>query len=147
MSSPPTSSSSIIFAGRASKTLADALGAVKTVQELGPRAVLVTSLHVDDTPDDSIDMLAADETGRFRLRTPKLPLMVNGAGDAIAALFFAHYLREGKSTRRWRARLRHFRRARQDRGARRAGNPAYRRAAGDRRAEQAVRGGRDLSHC
>jgi pyridoxine kinase len=82
--------------GRASKTLADALGAVKTVQGLGPRAVLVTSLHVDDTPDDSIDMLAADETGRFRLRTPKLPLMVNGAGDAIAALFFAHYLREGK---------------------------------------------------
>ena len=41
-------------------------------------------------------MLAADETGRFRLRTPKLPLQVNGAGDAIAALFFAHYLREGK---------------------------------------------------
>ena len=82
--------------GRASKTLADALGAVKTVQALGPRAVLVTSLHVDDTPDGSIDMLAADETGRFRLRTPKLPLMVNGAGDAVAALFFAHYLRSGK---------------------------------------------------
>ena len=35
-------------------------------------------------------------TGRFRLRTPKLPLVVNGAGDAIAALFFAHYLRSGK---------------------------------------------------
>ena len=69
---------------------------MKTVQALGPRAVLVTSLHVDDTPDDSIDMLAADETGRFRLRTPKLPLMVNGAGDAVAALFFAHYLRSGK---------------------------------------------------
>jgi len=28
------------------------------------------------------------------VRTPKLPLVVNGAGDAIAALFFAHYLRE-----------------------------------------------------
>ncbi len=38
----------------------------------------------------------SDDTGRFRLRTPKLPLVVNGAGDAIAALFFAHYLRSGK---------------------------------------------------
>src|SRR5262245_40570674 len=27
------------------------------------------------------------------VRTPRLPLVVNGAGDAIAALFFAHYLR------------------------------------------------------
>ena len=63
---------------------------------LGPRAVLVTSLHTEDTPEDAIDLLASDETGRFRLRTPKLPLVVNGAGDAIAALFFAHYLRSGK---------------------------------------------------
>ncbi len=84
------------LAGRESKTLGDVLEAVKIVHGLGPRAVLVTSLHVDDTPDGSIDMLASDDTGRFRLRTPKLPLVANGAGDAIAALFFAHYLREGK---------------------------------------------------
>ena len=56
----------------------------------------MTSLHADDTPKDSVDLLASDETGRFRLRTPKLPLVANGAGDAIAALFFAHYLRLGK---------------------------------------------------
>jgi pyridoxine kinase len=82
--------------GQESRTLADALGAVKAAHALGPRAVLVTSLHTDDTPEETIDMLASDDTGRFRLRTPKLPLMVNGAGDAIAALFFAHYLRSGK---------------------------------------------------
>jgi pyridoxine kinase len=82
--------------GQGSRTLADALGAVKAVQALGPRAVLVTSLHTDDTPKDSIDMLASDDTGRFRLRTPRLRMAVNGAGDAIAALFFAHYLRSGK---------------------------------------------------
>ena len=84
------------IAGRESKTLADALGAVAAVHALGPRAVLVTSLHTEDTPEDAIDMLAADASGRFRLRTPKLPLVVNGAGDAMAALFFAHYLRSGK---------------------------------------------------
>ncbi len=84
------------LAGSESKTLAEVLAAVKIVHGLGPRAILVTSLHADDTPEDSIDMLASDETGRFRLRTPRLELMVNGAGDAIAALFFAHYLRDGK---------------------------------------------------
>ena len=84
------------LAGCESRTLADVLAAVKAVHGLGPRAVLVTSLHVDDTPEGAIDLLASDETGRFRLRTPKLDLVVNGAGDAIAALFFAHYLRIGK---------------------------------------------------
>ena len=84
------------LAGRESKTLADALAAVKVVHGLGPRAILVTSLHTEDTPEETIDLLASDAIGRFRLRTPKLPLVVNGAGDAIAALFFAHYLRIGR---------------------------------------------------
>jgi len=83
------------LSGRASQTLTQAFDAVKAVHALGPRAVLVTSLHTQETPADSIDMLASDETGCFRLRTPRLPIMINGAGDAIAALFFAHYLRSG----------------------------------------------------
>jgi pyridoxine kinase len=84
------------LAGCESRTLADVLAAVKVVHGLGPRAILVTSLHTEDTPEETIDLLASDATGRFRLRTPKLPLVVNGAGDAIAALFFAHYLRIGR---------------------------------------------------
>jgi pyridoxine kinase len=84
------------LAGHKSKTLADVLSAVKTVHNFGPSVVLVTSLHVEDTPEDSIDLLASDEAGCYRLRTPRLPLTANGAGDAIAALFFAHYLRSGK---------------------------------------------------
>ncbi len=84
------------LAGRATRTLRDARDAVKAVHDLGPRAILVTSLHTAETPKDSIDLLASDESGCFRLRTPKLPLAVNGAGDAIAALFFAHYLRAGR---------------------------------------------------
>ena len=83
------------LSGRETKTLADAKAAIGAVQERGPRVVLVTSLHVADTPDGCIDMLAG-EGGRFwRLRTPMLSVSVNGAGDAIAALFFVHYARSG----------------------------------------------------
>ena len=81
---------------RQSGTLRAACDAVKAVHDLGPRTILVTSLHTDDTPADCIDMLASDDSGRFIVRTPKLPLTINGAGDAVAALFFAHYLRGGK---------------------------------------------------
>jgi pyridoxine kinase len=64
---------------------------------LGPKTIMVTSLHTDETPSDAIDLVASDASGRFRVRTPKLPISVNGAGDAIAALFFAHYLRTGSA--------------------------------------------------
>jgi pyridoxine kinase len=84
------------LSARESGTAAQARDALKAVHDLGPRAILVTSLHTIETPDDSLDLLASDDSGCFRLRTPKLPLSVNGAGDAIAALFFAHYLRTGK---------------------------------------------------
>ena len=58
----------------------------------GPRCVLLTSLRTETTPDDATDMLVS-EAGRFHLlRTPLLPLDVNGAGDAIAALFLFHRL-------------------------------------------------------
>lgn len=79
--------------GAPTATLAQAKAAIAKAQALGPRVVLVTSLHVDDTPDDAIDLVAG-EGGRFwRVRTPKLSVSVNGAGDAVAALFFVHYLR------------------------------------------------------
>ena len=85
-----------VLSKRSSKTLREARDAVKAVHDLGPRAILVTSLHTDETPNDCIDLLASDDGGCFMVRTPKLPLTVNGAGDAIAALFFAHYLRDGE---------------------------------------------------
>jgi len=81
------------LSGIATETLSDVKQAVSKVQQLGPRAVLVTSVETKETPSDSIDLIAG-EGGRFwRVRTPKLSLSVNGAGDAIAALFFVHYAR------------------------------------------------------
>jgi len=84
------------LSGRECKSIKKTRDAITAVHDLGPRAVLVTSLHTEETPEDAIHLLASDESGCFRLRTPRLPVVVNGAGDAIAALFFAHYLREGK---------------------------------------------------
>ncbi len=76
-------------------SLAGAKAAVAALQARGPRCVLVTSLHLDDTPPDALDLLAAEGGAFWRLRTPRLPLSVNGAGDAIAALFLLHRLRSG----------------------------------------------------
>ena len=82
--------------GRDSRTLTQARDAVKALHDRGPRAVMVTSLVLDDTPADAVDLLTSDEAGQFRLRTPKLAVAANGAGDAIAAMFCAHYLRRGR---------------------------------------------------
>jgi pyridoxine kinase len=73
-------------------TLPEAREAVAALRVRGPKIVLVTSLTLDDTPDDAVDLLAAAGSELLRLRTPKLPISVNGAGDMIAALFFVHLL-------------------------------------------------------
>ena len=57
----------------------------------------MTSLDTRDTPDDAIDLLASDASGFYRVRTPRLGLSINGAGDAIAALFNLHWKRSGSA--------------------------------------------------
>ena len=85
------------LSGLPTATVADAKMAVAAVHRLGPRVALVTSLLTEDTPADAIDLLAS-EGGRFwRVRTPRLALSVNGAGDAVAALFFVHYVRSSSA--------------------------------------------------
>jgi len=85
------------ISGRSSKTLRDVIVAIDAVHGLGPSVVLVTSVATDEIPADAIDLIVSDGVGRFRLRTPKLTHAANGAGDAIAALFFAHLLRSGSA--------------------------------------------------
>jgi pyridoxine kinase len=86
-----------LLAGTTTTSLDAVKDAVAAVQALGPGVVLTTSLITDDTPDECLDLLAA-EGGRFhRVRTPRLDLSMNGAGDAIAALFLAHWLCTGSA--------------------------------------------------
>lgn len=73
----------------------DALSARKALGVLhkrGPRVILATSVRLADTPRDAIDMLVGEGAGLWRLRTPKEPIEVHGAGDLMAALFFYHWL-------------------------------------------------------
>jgi pyridoxine kinase len=81
-----------LLSGTATRSLEAVKDAVAAVQDLGPRVVLTTSLVTDDTPDDTVDLLASEGGRHWRVRTPRLGLSVNGAGDAIAALFLAHWL-------------------------------------------------------
>ena len=70
-------------------TLRDALARLHAA---GPDIVLVTSLLLNDTPADAIDLAVSANGALWRLRTPKLAIAANGAGDAMAALFLAHFL-------------------------------------------------------
>jgi pyridoxine kinase len=81
-----------LLSGSPTTSLPALKDAVAAVHALGPGVVLTTSLVTDDTPDDAVDLLASTGGRHFRVRTPRLGVSVNGAGDAIAALFLAHWL-------------------------------------------------------
>jgi len=85
------------LSGGESRSLAAAREAIGLVHALGPKVILVTSLHTEETPEDSVDLVTSAEGKLWRVRTPKLPISVNGAGDAIAALFFVHWLQTGSA--------------------------------------------------
>ena len=73
---------------------AELLRAISSLQDRmrrdGPRLVLVTSVRTGETADDAVELVAASPEASFLLKTPRLPLNANGAGDLIAALFLFH---------------------------------------------------------
>ena len=71
---------------------AEAIAAAESLRARGPRIVLVTSLEGEA---ERIGVLAVGEEGAFLVETPRLALTVNGAGDALAALFLGRYLETG----------------------------------------------------
>jgi pyridoxine kinase len=82
--------------GLSCATLAQTKAAIRALQSrmppAGPCVVLVTSLRIDETPEGHIDCLVASQAGFARLRVPTLPIVANGAGDALAAVFLFHVI-------------------------------------------------------
>ena len=83
--------------GHPGRHLADALAGCRVLLAKGPRLVLLTSLQREETPADSIEMLAVDREQAWLVATPRIdfPVAPNGTGDAVAALFTAHLLASG----------------------------------------------------
>ena len=79
------------------RTVEEAKAAISAIHRLGPKVILVTSLNTVETPSDAVDLVASDASGFYRVRTPQLGISVNGAGDAIAALFNLHWKRSGSA--------------------------------------------------
>ncbi len=80
---------------RSVSSLDDALAATAALRARGPRLVLVTSLTRREADADRIEMLVDATDGAWLVSTPRLALdpAPNGSGDAVAALFLAHYLK------------------------------------------------------
>ena len=87
------------LSGLPAQTLAQARAAMTSLHALGPKVILVTSLNAAETPGDCLDIVASDGAVLWRVRTPKLDINVNGAGDTISALFFIHWLTTGSTGR------------------------------------------------
>jgi len=81
--------------GRTVASRADALAALVALRATGPRVAFATSLQLEDTPTEALDMIVSAPEGAWRVRTLRLPVSVNGAGDLISALFFHEWLSSG----------------------------------------------------
>jgi pyridoxine kinase len=77
-------------------TMADALAAARSLLK-GPRLALITSLRRADAATDQVEMVAASHDAAWRIATPLIGFEVapNGTGDAVAALFSAHWIESG----------------------------------------------------
>jgi pyridoxine kinase len=78
--------------GLAARDAGETRAALAAFRARGTQVVVATSLRLADTPADALDLAVADASGAWRLRTPRLPISVNGAGDLLSALFLAHWL-------------------------------------------------------
>jgi len=80
------------LAGHPVVDLESTIAAIQHLRDRGPSVVLVTSLSRADSDPNTIEVMAVDEQSACLIATPRLPISVNGAGDATAAIFLAHWL-------------------------------------------------------
>jgi pyridoxine kinase len=82
------------LAGRPVAGVAGTLAAAAAVRATGPAIVVCTSLELPEA--DELGILAHAEGESWLCRTPRLPITLNGTGDAFTALFLGAWLRTGR---------------------------------------------------
>lgn len=80
------------LAGTTTTTRVELLEAVAAVRASGPTTVLVTSVILEDTPDDRLAMVVVGAEGGWEISFPRLELNPPGAGDLTTAVFLANLL-------------------------------------------------------
>jgi pyridoxine kinase len=80
--------------GRTADTTVSALAAIDMLRQRAtrPQLVVATGLALTDRPPGDITVLAADETGAWRLAVPAIDHPAYGAGDIFAALLLSRLL-------------------------------------------------------
>ena len=81
-----------LLTGLSVSTRRAAVAALQALRHKGPEVACATSLQLEDTPADALDLVVVDAESAWRVRTPKLALAVNGAGDLLTALFLHEWL-------------------------------------------------------
>ena len=81
------------LAGREISGLEDALAAAAQVRATGPGIVICTSLDVGSAGE--LGIVAHSAEASWLCRTPRLPVTLNGTGDAFTALFLGYWLKTG----------------------------------------------------
>jgi len=71
-----------------------ALRALRGVQSIGPRIVVLSSFSGTDTQANTLDVMAVDGPSAWRLALPLIAAKFFGAGDVFAALFLNFWLPE-----------------------------------------------------
>ncbi|WP_395696603.1 pyridoxal kinase [Methylocella sp.] len=82
-----------ILADAPARTLADAERAAARVMAQGPDRLVVTGAALAQTPQGEIETIVFGAGEALRVRTPRLPLRPNGAGDLFAGLLAARLAR------------------------------------------------------
>ena len=72
----------------------DALAAAARIRATGPRIVVATSLDFGDA--EQLGILADSAEASWVCWTPRLPVTLNGTGDAFTALFLGNWLATGR---------------------------------------------------
>jgi len=81
-----------VLSGEVFDTRQGALRAMRKLQADGPEIVLLTSFSGIDTPPATLDVMALDGAGAWRLNVQNLLQKFHGAGDLFAAIFLDAWL-------------------------------------------------------